>query len=179
MRLVVTGPTGAGKTTLIRSICQDVVDTEKRPTDEVAQQKRRTTVALDFGDFKLEPNLIIHLYGTPGQVRFSFMWEMLIQKARGYILLVAANRPQQFLEARRILQFMNEQVAIPMIIGVTHIDCVDAWNRRQLALALGYLNPQHCPPFVPLNATQKADTRKAMTILVQHVRRDERHQRTK
>ena len=81
LRIVVTGGVGAGKTTFIRTISEiDVVDTDKRATDELAELKEKTTVALDFGKLTITPTQSLHLYGTPGQSRFDFMWDILIKK---------------------------------------------------------------------------------------------------
>ncbi|MEL6462543.1 MAG: GTPase, partial [Cyanobacteria bacterium J06621_15] len=65
LRIVVTGGVGAGKTTFIRTISEiDVVDTDKRATDELAELKEKTTVALDFGKLTITPTQSLHLYGT-------------------------------------------------------------------------------------------------------------------
>lgn len=83
LRVVVTGGVGAGKTSLIRTISEiEVVDTDKKATDEVRQLKEKTTVALDFGRLTIASNQSLHLYGTPGQLRFDFMWDILIAKAQ-------------------------------------------------------------------------------------------------
>jgi len=138
LRVVITGAVGSGKTTFIRNISEiDVVDTDKRATDETSEIKLRTTVALDFGRLTIAPNQSLHLYGTPGQERFEFMWEILIKKANAYILLVDAHRPESLRYSRRILNFMKRQTQIPMLIGVTHTDCEEAWEINDIALALG------------------------------------------
>jgi len=72
LRIVVTGGVGAGKTSLIRTISEiEVVDTDKTATDEIAQLKEKTTVALDFGRLRIAPDQSLHLFGTPGQSRLS------------------------------------------------------------------------------------------------------------
>jgi uncharacterized protein len=93
MRLVVTRSVGAGKSTFIRSISEiEVVDTERQATDETKDLKHKITVALDFGKLPFSPNMAVHIYRTPGQSRFDFMWNILICKANAYILLLAAHR---------------------------------------------------------------------------------------
>lgn len=73
MRLVVTGSVGVGKSTFIRSVSEiEVVDTDRRATDETAQMKKKTTVAMDFGRLQFGPDMALHIYGTPGQSRFDF-----------------------------------------------------------------------------------------------------------
>lgn len=89
LKIVFAGPMGAGKTTAIRSI-SDVppVSTEVDNTDRTAYDKESTTVALDFGQLLLEDGTAVRLYGTPGQGRFSFMWEILCSGAIGVVLLI-------------------------------------------------------------------------------------------
>ncbi len=170
MRLVVTGTVGAGKTTFIKTISEiEVVDTDRLATDDTALMKRTTTVAFDFGRLQFQPEMALHLYGTPGQSRFDFMWDILIRKAHAYILLVAAHRPQDFRYARRILSFMRQRAQIPMIIGMTHMDVTDAWEPENVALALGYLDDQAHPPIVIINANEKGSVAEALVTLVQHL----------
>lgn len=170
MRLIVTGTVGAGKSTFIRSISEiEVVDTDTRATDETALLKKRTTVALDFGRLQFTPDMALHLYGTPGQSRFDFMWDILIRKAHAYILLVAAHRPKEFRQARKIITFMNQRAQIPMIIGLTHTDCFGAWSEADIFLALGYMDDHNRPPIVKVNPTERESVAEAVIVLVQHL----------
>lgn len=169
MRLVVTGSVGVGKSTFIRSVSEiEVVDTDRRATDETAQMKKKTTVAMDFGRLQFGPDMALHIYGTPGQSRFDFMWDILIRQAHAYILLVAAHRPSEFRYARRIISFMNQRRQIPMIIGITHLDCPGAWGEENVAIALGYVNEETRPPIVKVNANSQASVAEALIVLVQH-----------
>lgn len=92
-KLIFAGPVGVGKTTAIASI-SDVppVSTDVAATDETLERKETTTVAMDYGFFTLDDGQYIHLYGTPGQDRFNFMWEILTQGGLGLILMVDATR---------------------------------------------------------------------------------------
>lgn len=168
MRLVVTGPVGAGKSTFIRTISEiEVVDTDRRATDETTLLKQRTTVAFDFGRLQFSPNMALHLYGTPGQSRFDFMWDILIRQAHAYILLVAAHRPVEFRYARRILNFMRQRSHAPLLIGLTHSDLPDTWDKENILVALGYLTEDH-PPIIEINPTQPASVAQAIFALLQH-----------
>lgn len=168
MRLVVAGHVGAGKSTFIRSISEiEVVDTDCQATDETALIKEKTTVAFDFGKLQFSPDMMLHLYGTPGQERFDFLWEMLITKAHAYILLVAAHKSEEFSFARRIVSYMNQAAQIPMIIGLTHTDSPGAWSEENIAIALGYTDEQR-PPIVNVNPNQTASVAEALISLVQH-----------
>jgi uncharacterized protein len=168
MRLVITGCVGAGKSTFVRSISEiEVVDTDRKATDEVSQMKQNTTVSMDFGTLSFGPEMSLHIYGTPGQSRFDFMWDILINKAHAYILLVAAHRPSEFHHARRILNFMNQRATIPMLIGVTHCDCPGAWTLENITLALGYLPGIPQPPVIMVNANEKESSIDAIVTLLQ------------
>lgn len=169
MRLVVTGPVGAGKSTFIRSVSEiQVVDTDRRATDETAELKAKTTVAFDFGRLQFTPDMALHLYGTPGQARFDFMWDILIRKAHAYILLVAAHRPQEFRHARRVLTFMQQRSPAPLIIGLTHTDMPNAWTPDNLAIVLGYVGNRVVPPIVTVDANDRASVAQAVITLVKH-----------
>ncbi len=167
MRLVVTGPVGAGKSTFIRAVSEiDVVDTDRQATDETGLLKEKTTVGFDFGRLQFEPEMALHLYGTPGQPRFDFMWEYLINHAHAYILLVPAHRPADFRKAQLIHEFMAERATLPMIVGVTHADCEDAWSLDSVAIATGFTDSAQRPPFIPINATEPVSVTNALMMLI-------------
>lgn len=174
MRLVVTGPVGAGKSTFIRSVSEiEVVDTDCRATEaETTELKKNTTVAFDFGRLQFDPEMALHIYGTPGQERFNFMWDILIEKAHAYMMLIAANRPQQFRHARRILNFMTQRVDLPMIIGLTHTDLPGAWHQDEVMLALGYTNLQQQPLVIAVNPNEQNSVIEAVVTLVQYSMED-------
>lgn len=166
LRLVVTGAPGAGKSSFIRSISEiDAVDTDRTATDETSKFKRATTVAFDYGHVSIGHKLQLHLYGTPGQSRFNFMWNVLIQRAHAYVLLVAAHRPDDFGKAKEIITFMNERVKIPMVIGFTHLDCPNAYSPKQILLKLGYVGRHH-PMVVPVDASDKTSINSALYLAV-------------
>ncbi len=166
MRLVVTGPVGAGKSTFIRTVSEiEVVDTDRATTDDAAKLKPKTTVAMDFGRLQFSPGMALHLYGTPGQSRFDFMWDVLIDKAHAYILLVAAHRPAEFRKARLIYRYMQARSQVPVTIGITHADCEGAWEPDDIAIALGFGLVSR-PPVVTLNANSAYSVAQALLVLV-------------
>src|SRR3954463_15952017 len=104
VKIVVTGPFSAGKTTLIRTISEiTVLSTERGITDQTRSRKNETTVAMDFGRITIDRELVLYLFGTPGQERFDFMWEILGEGMLGYVLLLDANRGDSLSEAVGIL----------------------------------------------------------------------------
>lgn len=168
--IAITGNVGAGKTSFIRTISEiEVVSTEKKASDEVSSLKRDTTVALDFGRLTLSAEQVLYLYGTPGQSRFDFMWDIIIEKAHAYILLVDAHRPQDFHNCRRILNFMRSKVNLPMIIGLTHMDCEGAWQADDVALALGLRNPTLRPPMIEVDASNSSSVANSLICLLEQL----------
>ena len=125
-KVVITGPVGAGKTSFIRSLSEiPVVDTDVKSTIDIG--KDMTTVAMDYGLVHLGEDEI-HLFGTPGQDRFSFMWDILSEGAIGFILLVDATNPSTFPLARRILDYVLSRFSIPYMVGVTKSDIHPSWD---------------------------------------------------
>ena len=89
LKLQVSGPVGAGKSTFIRALSETgVVDTDEAAPEEIGTE--RTTVAMDFGTLTLD-GIPVHILSTPGQERFNFMWDVLATGALGLVLLVAGD----------------------------------------------------------------------------------------
>ncbi|NJP12085.1 MAG: GTPase [Leptolyngbyaceae cyanobacterium RU_5_1] len=164
LRLVVTGTPGAGKTTFVRSISDiGVVDTDRRATDETSELKPSTTVAFDYGHVAVASAFQLHVYGTPGQSRFNFMWDILIRRAHAYILLVAANRPQDFSKATDIIAYMDSRVNIPMVIGITHLDRLQACTSEEVMAGLGY-TARNRPMSIGVNANNPDSVNHALNL---------------
>ncbi|HEX2239904.1 MAG TPA: ATP/GTP-binding protein [Actinomycetota bacterium] len=126
MKIVVTGPFAAGKTTLIKTISEiAIVGTEREVSDETKAIKQRTTVAMDFGRISFADDLSLYIFGTPGQRRFEVMWEILSEGMLGFILLVHAGDHRSVEEAAHILDTFREYADVPYVIGVTHLDEIE------------------------------------------------------
>lgn len=167
VRVVVTGSVGAGKSTFVRTVSEtEVVEIERLATDETSLLKEKTTVAFDFGQLAFGSNKDLHIYGTPGQSRFDFMWDILIRDAHAYILLVAADQPSRFSKAREILLFMNQRVQIPMIIAITRSDCLGAKAPEEIMMRLGYKNDKNRPPVVIVNPQERTSIVEALVVLM-------------
>ena len=119
VKVVVTGPFAAGKTTLIRTISEiTVLSTERGITDSTRRRKAETTVAMDFGRITIDRDLVLYLFGTPGQDRFDFMWEILGEGMIGYLLLVDAAREDSIQEAAGILDAFRTMARVPFVVGL-------------------------------------------------------------
>jgi len=137
VKIVVTGPFNAGKTQFIRSISEiDVVNTERKITSQPEKIKESTTVAMDFGRITVDDDLILYLFGTPGQKRFDFMWEILSEGMLGFVVMVDSTRPETFREARTILETFRAYAPTPYVVAANKQDCKDAWDIDDMRLAL-------------------------------------------
>ena len=136
-KIIFSGPVGAGKTTALGSI-SDIkpFKTEETATDETANRKEKTTVAMDYGMLKLDSGERIHLYGTPGQDRFDFMWEILTEGMLGFVVLIDSVRPETFREAKHILEIFRGYAETPYIVAANKQDLPDAWSPEDLRIAL-------------------------------------------
>jgi signal recognition particle receptor subunit beta len=120
LKIVFTGPMGAGKTTAITAV-SDVppISTEMRNHDQESFAKAATTVALDLGQIGLEDGTVVRLYGTPGQERFSFMWEIVGRGAMGVILLIDGSSLNALPDLRTYASvFRRIAPDQPLIVGV-------------------------------------------------------------
>jgi hypothetical protein len=137
VKLVVTGPFNAGKTEFIRSVSEiDVVSTERKITSDVEMIKNTTTVAMDFGRITVDDELVLYLFGTPGQKRFDFMWEILSEGMLGFVVVVDSTRPESFREARHILETFRAYAPTPYIVAANKQDRKDAWEVDDIRIAL-------------------------------------------
>jgi small GTP-binding protein len=137
VKMVITGPFNAGKTEFIRSISEiDVVSTERKISDPTSRMKKETTVAMDFGRITVDNDLVLYLFGTPGQKRFDFMWEILSEGMLGFVVLVDSVRPETFREARRILDVFRGYATTPYVVAANKQDMEDAWPADDLRIAL-------------------------------------------
>ncbi len=123
-KIIFTGPVGAGKTTAIDSI-SDVppVKTDAVASDMTKNRKAATTVAMDYGIMNLDDGEKIHLYGTPGQERFDFMWDILTVGGIGLVLLLDNTRADPFKDMQFFLDSFSDFIASSGVaIGVTQMD---------------------------------------------------------
>jgi hypothetical protein len=152
VKMVVTGPFNAGKTEFIRSVSEiDVVSTERKITSEAEKIKTNTTVAMDFGRITVDDDLILYLFGTPGQKRFDFMWEILSEGMLGFVVMVDSTRPETFREARSILETFRAYAPTPYIVTANKQDRPDAWEVGDIRHALRLDSKVRLMPCVATN----------------------------
>lgn len=139
VKMVITGPFSSGKTEFIRSISEiEVVSTEKGISDDTAESrvKDNTTVAMDFGRITVDDDLVLYLFGTPGQRRFDFMWEILAEGMLGFVVMVDSAKPETFREAKSILETFRAYAPTPYVVAANKQDHPDAWDAEDLRIAL-------------------------------------------
>lgn len=137
VKMVITGPFSSGKTQFIGSVSEiDVVSTERKITSKAEKIKDTTTVAMDFGRITVGDDLILYLFGTPGQRRFDFMWDILSQGMLGFVVMVDSTKPETFREAKRILETFESYAATPFVVAANKQDMEDAWEPEDLRIIL-------------------------------------------
>jgi uncharacterized protein len=164
VKMVITGPFNAGKTQFIRSVSEiDVVSTESKITTEAERVKAQTTVAMDFGRITIDDELVLYLFGTPGQRRFDFMWEILSEGMLGFVVMVDSARPETFREARHILQVFYNYAPTPYVVAANKQDLSEAWMIDDLRIALK-IDPQ--VKVLPCISTEKEQVKRVILELL-------------
>lgn len=137
VKMVITGPFSAGKTSFIGAVSEiDVVRTERKISSSAERVKETTTVAMDFGRITVDDELVLYLFGTPGQRRFDFMWEILSEGMLGFVVLVDSTKPETFREAKRILETFQSYANTPFVVAANKQDHEDAWPPEDLRIIL-------------------------------------------
>ena len=159
VKMVVTGPFNAGKTQFIQTVSEiDVVSTERDISSEAEQIKATTTVAMDFGRISVDESLVLYLFGTPGQKRFDFMWEILSEGMLGFIVMVDSTRPETFREARNILEAFRAFSPTPHVIAASKQDMEDAWDLEDMRIALRLDPEDKLLPCISIDKESVKDT---------------------
>ena len=137
VKMVVTGPFSSGKTQFISTVSEiDVVRTERKISSDAEKIKESTTVAMDFGRITVDAELVLYLFGTPGQRRFDFMWEILSEGMLGFVVMVDSSRPETFREAKSILETFRAYAPTPYVVAANKQDHPEAWSPEDLRIAL-------------------------------------------
>ncbi|MET7453578.1 ATP/GTP-binding protein [Streptomyces sp. NPDC005574] len=172
VKIVVSGGLGVGKSTFIRAISEidRPLETEAPITqvsvgvDSLAgvESKTTTTVALDFGRVTLDPTIALYLFGTPGQNRFSFLWDDLVEGALGTVVLADTRRIEECFPA---VDYFERQRA-PFVLAVNRFDGAERFELNEVAAALG-LGAE--VPVLECDARDRASVRDVLAVLMDRV----------
>ncbi len=165
-KILFTGPMGSGKTTAIGVISEiPPIRTEAFNTTQDVSAKATTTVGLDYGEVSLGDGEKLRLYGTPGQDRFSALWDILSNGALGVVILIDHSRPQSAADLEGFVTAFDSLIAeTGAVIGVTHTDLqperdfleyYEHLDRRNLVL-----------PILPVDPRSKDDVLKMIELLL-------------
>lgn len=161
VKVVVTGPFNAGKTTFIKAVSEiDVLSTERQVSDFGGEGGGETTVAMDFGRITVSDDVVLYLFGTPGQERFSFMWETLSEGMLGFVLIVDSQAPETIEDAKLMIKFFTNMSGVPFVVAGNKVDADDLDMLRRLRSDLE-LNDS--VPLLPVDARDK-DSVKAVLL---------------
>lgn len=168
IKIVITGAYAAGKTHFIHAISDiDPVTTEYAVTDANERAlKHQTTVALDFGTIAVSDEVVLYLFGTPGQERFDFMWEVLSEGCIGYVVLVDSCRPAHLQETQRLIARFAEITDAPFVVAANKQD-------DPAALPVSYIRSRlQLPPEIPVLpcvAIERASVKQVLLGLLDHI----------
>jgi signal recognition particle receptor subunit beta len=171
VKILVVGAFGVGKTTLIGAVSEIApLRTEETMTsasvgvDSLAglDEKSTTTVAMDFGRITVSPEVVLYLFGTPGQRRFWDLWEGLAEGAVGALVIVDTRRIEDSFE---VFDQLETRTGMPFAVAVNEFPDAPKYTTEQLREALDLLPDT---PIVLCDARNKESSAHALITLVEH-----------
>ena len=167
VKVVVTGPFNAGKTTFIKSVSEiTVLSTERQVSEAAGEGSGETTVAMDFGRITISDDVVLYLFGTPGQERFSFMWETLSEGMLGFVLLVDVTDADSLEDAKAMIDFFKEMSDVPYVVAGNKVAEDDTEALAQLRTRLEL---EDAVPLFALDAREKESVKSVLLGLLYEI----------
>ncbi len=167
VKVVVTGPFNAGKTTFIKSVSEiTVLSTERQVSDVSGEGGGETTVAMDFGRITISDDVVLYLFGTPGQERFSFMWETLSEGMLGFVLMVDVTSKDSVADAASMIEFFTGMSDVPFVVAANKVDPNDSLMLSATRTTLGLADDV---PLLPCNARDKESVKAVLLGLLYRI----------
>jgi len=167
VKVVVTGPFNAGKTTFIKAVSEiTVLSTERQVSEAASEGSGETTVAMDFGRITVSDDVVLYLFGTPGQSRFSFMWETLSEGMLGFVLIVDAMEPDTFEDARNMISFFTDMSDVPFVVAANKVAPNDLAELQHVRADLGLDDKV---PLLPIDARDRASVKSVLLGLLYEI----------
>jgi len=167
VKVVVTGPFNAGKTTFIKAVSEiTVLSTERQVSAASGEGSGETTVAMDFGRITISDDVVLYLFGTPGQERFSFMWETLSEGMLGFVLLVDADDKDSHEDAKSMIEFFRNMSDVPFVVAANKVPPTDMKTLRAVRTAIGLSDEI---PLLPVDARDKESVKAVLLGLLYRI----------
>jgi len=167
VKVVVTGPFNAGKTTFIKAVSEiTVLSTERQISDTSDEGSGETTVAMDFGRITVSDDVVLYLFGTPGQERFSFMWETLSEGMLGFVLLVDATDEESLDDAKSMIDFFKKMSDVPFVVAGNKVAADDVSTLQSLRSRLDLADDV---PLLPVDAREKDSVKSVLLGLLHRI----------
>lgn len=167
VKIVVTGPFNAGKTTFIKAVSEiTVLSTERQISDASSEGSGETTVAMDFGRITVSDDVVLYLFGTPGQQRFSFMWETLSEGMLGFVVLVDVLEEDSIAEAVSMMEFFTGMTDVPFVVAANKVAPDDSATLSTLRVRLGL---SEAVPLLPCDARERESVKGVLLSLLYRI----------
>ena len=172
-KIIVTGSFNSGKTEFIRQISEIAPITTDKPVteNELKDIKALTTVAMDFGRLTIDKDLVLHIYATPGQERFNFIYPILLRNAIALIILGDITDRDSIREINKYYKDFYKLKKLPAVVALTKIDKPEKLIDNEINSLLS--DVPNSVPIIKINATDKEDVKKTLLFALEQLEEEQ------